>query len=628
MLIGDWDRHSDQWKWARYNEKDQVIYKPIPRDRDQAFSKYDGAMLSILMNIPPLRHMQTFKDEIRNVKWFNREPYAQDLAFITSAGKEVWQEEAKKLQEEITDEAIDNAFAKLPKEVQDETTESIKTSLKKRRTHLQEYAFEYREVLLKTAIITGTDKKEKFVITRMPNGDTQVKMYSIDKGDTETLLLDKTYNKKDTKEIWIYGLDDDDIFEVKGKPKKAITIRLLGGQNHDVYTVENGKRIKIYDFKSKQNTYNTDSKTQKLLTDDYETNSYDYEKPQYDVWAGYPLVGYNPDDGVKLGALANYTINNFNRRPYSQKHSLKANYYFATDGFELGYSGKFMNIASKWNFGFDVWYTSPNFSINYFGYGNETPNFDDDLSMDYNRVKLQVFRIAPSFFKNGRNGSKLELQLPFETMEVDKTANRYVDEPGAIKPDLFEHRQFGGVVAKYSFTSYDNLSLPALGMGFTLTGMWKTSLDKLEQNFPYLESSLNFVNKITHDDALVFATTFKGKVLLNNNYEFYQAATLGGDMDLRGYRQQRFTGKQSFYQSSDLRFTLGSWKSSFIPMKYGILGGFDYGRVWVENDNSRKWHTSYGGAVWINAVDALTARVSYFQGTDGGRISFGLSFGL
>jgi hypothetical protein len=55
-------------------KKNKVIYKPIPRDRDR-FSKYDGALLSILMNIPALRHMQTFKDDIKNVKWFNREPY-------------------------------------------------------------------------------------------------------------------------------------------------------------------------------------------------------------------------------------------------------------------------------------------------------------------------------------------------------------------------------------------------------------------------------------------------------------------------------------------------------------------------------------------------------------------------
>ena len=42
MMLGDWDRHMDQWRWAKYEEADGKIWKPIPRDRDQAFSKYDG----------------------------------------------------------------------------------------------------------------------------------------------------------------------------------------------------------------------------------------------------------------------------------------------------------------------------------------------------------------------------------------------------------------------------------------------------------------------------------------------------------------------------------------------------------------------------------------------------------
>ena len=47
MLIGDWDRHEDQWRWALFNNPDGTkTYKPIPRDRDQAFSIFDGNLLS------------------------------------------------------------------------------------------------------------------------------------------------------------------------------------------------------------------------------------------------------------------------------------------------------------------------------------------------------------------------------------------------------------------------------------------------------------------------------------------------------------------------------------------------------------------------------------------------------
>ncbi|KGO94331.1 metallophosphoesterase [Flavobacterium subsaxonicum] len=627
MLIGDWDRHGDQWRWARYKEKDSVVYRPIPRDRDQAFPKYDGALLSILMNIPGLRHMHTFKEDERNIKWLNREPYALDLAFIKQAGEQVWLDEAKALQQSLTDEAIDKAFAGLPAEMQDEISDDIKAKLKARRAKLERFALDYRETLLKTVLITGTDKKERFVITRMPAGDTDVKVYSLKK-DGEVLVHSHTYNKKQTKEIWIYGLNDDDTFEVTGKPKKPILLRLLGGQNHDTYTVENGKNIKIYDFKSKPNTYNNEGKAQMLLTNDYETNTYDPEKPKYNFIAGYPTIGYNPDDGTKFGAIFNYTVNNFNRRPFSRRHTVRLNYFAATNGFDVSYRGVFMNIASRWNFALDARFTSPNFSINYFGMGNTTPNYDDDLGLNYNRVKMQILKVAPSFFSESRNGSFIEFQAPFETIEIDGSRNRFVNQPGNIAERLFEHRQYAGVQALYSFSNFDNKSLPALGMSFFLSAGWKTSLDEIKRNFPHLEAGITFVHRLTADDRLVFASSVKTKLLFNNNFEFYQAATLGGDLDLRGYRRERFTGKQSVYHSTDLRFTIGKWKSSFVPLKYGILGGYDYGRVWLNNDTSNKWHQSAGGGLWLNAVDAVTARVTYFRGSDGGRMAFGLTFGF
>lgn len=627
MLIGDWDRHGDQWRWARFNGNDSIVYKPIPRDRDQAFPKYDGALMAILMNIPALRHMKDYKEDIKSVKWLNREPYPQDLAFITKSNENVWIEEATFLQQSLTDAAIDKAFSTLPPEMQDETIVELKTKMKARREKLNTYALQYRDVLLKTVLLTGTDKKEKFIITRLPKGDTEVKIYSLKK-DTETLVHSKTYNKKKTKEIWIYGLDDDDIFEVKGKGSKPITLRLLGGQNNDTYNIEQGKKVFVYDFKSKKNEYKTDKNTRLVLTDDYETNSYDPNKPAYNVVAGYPSVGYNPDDGVKAGAAVNYTVNNFNRRPYSQKHTVKAEYFFATDGFDLSYRGVFMNVASKWNFALDARFTSPNFSINYFGYGNETKNFDDDLGMNYNRVKLQIFRVSPSFFSQGRNGSFIEIKTPFETIEVDGARNRFVNQPGVLDASLFEHRQYGGIQATYKFENYDNASLPGLGLSFNVSGGWKASFDQFERNFAHLESGLTLVHKITRNENLVLATTLKTKLLFNNNYEFYQAATLGGDNDVRGYRRERFTGKQSFSQSSDVRLTLGRWKSSIIPMKVGMLGGFDYGRVWVDNESSAKWHQSVGGGLWLNGADALTIRATYFQSSDGGRVNVGLQFGL
>ena len=168
-----------------------------------------------------------------------------------------------------------------------------------------------------------------------------------------------------------------------------------------------------------------------------------------------------------------------------------------------------------------------------------------------------------------------------------------------------------------------------MGFGFSVAGSWKMNLNDTQRNFPTLESKLNFNHKIDANGKVVLATILKSKILLNNNFEFYQGATLGGDYDLRGYRNERFLGNRSFYQSSDIRWNLGKIRRSLIPMSYGILGGFDYGRVWVNGENSDKWHQSFGGGLWLNGLNVITAKITYFKSADEeARIAFGLGFGF
>jgi hemolysin activation/secretion protein len=169
-----------------------------------------------------------------------------------------------------------------------------------------------------------------------------------------------------------------------------------------------------------------------------------------------------------------------------------------------------------------------------------------------------------------------------------------------------------------------------MGMGFSIAGSWKMNINDTKRNFPELESKLNFNHKIDANGKLVLATILKSKILFNNNYEFYQGATLGGDYDLRGFRNERFLGKQSFYQSSDIRWNIGKIKKSIVPMSYGILGGFDYGRVWETNEDSTKWHQSYGGGLWLSGLNVITARLTWFKSIEEeeARISFGLGFGF
>ena len=624
MLLGDWDRHQDQWRWAEHQQDTVNLYRPIPRDRDQVFARYDGVLLKLLLNIPAIRHFQHFDEEPKSLKWLNKSGYPLDIAFIHQSEEKDWVEQAKFIQENLSDEAIDNAFAQLPPKAQDETTKQIIADLKIRRSKLQEWALERYRFLQKRVILTGTDKKDRFEINRLENGQTEIKFYRIKKSGVE-LVSERMYSTDLTQEIWIYGLDDDDEFLVKGKSSKYIKIRLIGGQNHDNFTIENGRKVVVYDYKTKKNTIENNGNARVKLTDNYNLNNYDFYKPKYNVFFALPNAGYNPDDGVKIGSSVTYEVNRFNRDPFSQKHGFSAMYYFATNGYELGYNGEFVNVISDWNLNLNARFTSPNFSINYFGFGNEVENFDDELEMDFNRVKMQTLSFSPALVRIGRYGTKIKIGLNFERIKVDETDGRFVTLSSQVNPEVFHNQYFFSPTLGYSYENYDFKAFPTLGFTFNAQATWTMNLEETERNFTTIESHIGFTHKLIPSGKLVFSTLFKGKWILNDEFEFFQGATLGGNDGIRGFRNERFLGKTSFAQSSDLRLLLGAGKG-LIPVKYGILGGFDYGRVWNEGEDSNKWHTSFGGGIWLNAAEMTSLNLSMFHSEEGNRIAFGLGF--
>jgi hypothetical protein len=626
MLLGDWDRHQDQWRWAKTKKDNKTVYIPMPRDRDQVFSNMsDGLLLGIGTKlIPAARKLKGYQGDLKNPKWFNVSPYPLDMAVIDHSDKSVWDEQVKIITTNLTDEVIDEAFLFVPKELQNETLEGIKNTLKVRLTNLQKITDKYYYCVSKYAVIKGTDKDDWFEIERQEDGNTKVTAYRIKNGKKADVFHERVYNKKITKEIWIYALDDDDVMHVIGDGNNPIRLRLIGGQNNDIYNIEDGRKVKAYDYKSKENTFKTKKGSLKLI-DDYETNVYDYKKLKNNANQFLPIIGFNPDDGVKLGFSNTYTAYGFERNPFSSQHNVSTSYYFSTNGFDLKYSGEFANVIGRLNVGVLAQFTSPNYSVNFFGFGNETinPNVNEqDESLDYNRVKLSTFKLAPSIIKKGELGSEFKLEFSYESIEVEETQDRFINV-FYNSNNIENTNNFIGTELSYKFLNRDNSAYPTTGVQSDFRIGYKTNIDN-SADFGYFIPSLSFDNNITADGKLVFATKLKGHITFGNEYEFYQAASIGANDGLRGYRNQRFTGKHAYYQLTDVRYTFKKMKTGILPINLGIYGGFDYGRVWLSNDKSEVWHNSYGGGLLIIAAEYFTANISVFNSADSARFAFAL----
>lgn len=628
MWLGDWDRHADQFRWATIKKsEDEIIYEPIPRDRDQAFSNFDGIFTQTITTlIPALRKFQTFGNDIKNVTAFNSNAISNDIIILNQTNLKQWIEQATELEKSLNNETIEQIFNDLPLGIQDNTSNEIKEKLLQRKKHLIKWATEYYKFLNENVIIKGTNKDDLFEINRLKDGRTEVKITRRkNELDANDRIFQKTFDPKITKEIWLYGLNDDDRFEVKGNNKSKIKVLLIGGQNTDTYAIDNSHNIKIYEYKLSECLFEGEKVSNKM-TDDYDLNHYDYKKRKQNVRQILPYVAYNPDDGFILGGLAQFTKLGYELNPFTQKHSVGARYFSATNGFEISYTGEFARIFGKSNFKIETRYTTPAFAQNFFGLGNETENLEDELDIEYYRTRLEQFNFKPSIVRRGRLGSELELSIPFDYIKPNDNENRYVEQN--LTNEELESKQFLGVETTYLFANKNNNSFPTLGIEFSILAGWKINVETSKQNFAYLSSAFQLDYPILKDDKLTLSSIWEVNLISNQNFEFYQSANIGGKNGLRGFRNERFSGQTSYYQNTDLRLNITDFNAGILPAKFGVFAGFDYGRVWLKNEDSNKWHTAFGGGLFVNASGLLTFQTSYFSSVEGGQFIFGLGLGF
>ncbi|MHA6280367.1 metallophosphoesterase [Salinimicrobium sp. CAU 1759] len=626
MLIGDWDRHEDQWRWAEFEDSDgNRLFRPIPRDRDQVFSNFDGAFFNTLRGLTGFANQFAVYDEdIKDIEWFNSAAVGLDRSLIQNITREQWLEQARYLQENITDEVVQEAFSNLPPETVGESTERIINNLKARRNNLVDLTERYYKYFAKVGIISATDKDDLVEIERLPQGETRVGIYRIKDGEKADVVSERIYDPKFTRELWVYGLDDDDEFEVYGDHKSQILVRIIGGQNNDIYRIKNGKNIKVYDYKSLPNTVEINDGADITFTDNYEVNVFDKDRKIYSTTAVLPAVGYNPDDGFQVGLSTSFTKYGFRRNPFTAQHRFRGGYYFATQSFDLRYQGEFANAFREWNFLVGAHFTNPSYTHNFFGLGNETQSFEEELGKDYNRVRISRIGGEAGIVKESPFGRFYKLAASFEGVQIEETEDRFLSENYPEDASFYERLYFAGLEGTFRYESYDNVLNPTNGMRFQVIGGGKINTGETENFYGYINPYLGFYRSVIRSRKLVLNTRVDAKVNFGDSFEFYQAATAGGAENLRGFREERFAGESSFVWGNDLRYSFDSFKTRFFPVQIGIFGGYDVGRVWLDGEDSNLWHDSYGGGFWITGAEAVSAKVNLFTGGEKPRFSFSL----
>ncbi|WP_425389434.1 metallophosphoesterase [Ekhidna sp.] len=634
MWIGDWDRHDDQWRWAQIDKEKGNIYRPIPRDRDQVFFVNEGIIPTLAARKWALPKIEGFDEEVDWAPGISQNARFFDRTFMNEPDWNDWHEEIQFLKNQLTDEVTENAVAQWPDPIEELTGERIISGLKARRENMESYARELYLFLSREVDITGSDKHEYFLVEHLNEDQTKVTVRKRKKdGELEQVIYERLFLADETKEIRLYGFDGEDVFEVKG-PKSNIKVRIIGGTDKDLIINGNAdeklKNVKVYDrYKSTQVQGNARGILK--LSDKPGINRYNRKAYQYDVLMPLITAAINPDDGIFLGGGFMFTKHGWRKEPFAAKHTLTAVRAFETSSFQIDYSGEFTDVFGQWDLTTSVLWQQPFFVNNFFGVGNETEfQMDqfiapDDDPIDYYRVRMDRFDLNIGVSKNVGAKAKFYISPGFKSVEVKETANRFITEQ-PTNENIFRENQYGRLVTGISFDSRDNKVLPKAGMTAMAEVEHLEALTDFSKNTTKINAEWAFYLTTRLPSRLVIANRLGMSHIINNEFDFFNASTLGGRSNLRGYRRTRFYGQSSLYHNLDLRLKIASFRSYIFPGQFGLLAFHDIGRVWVDGENSDEWHAGKGFGIWVSPLNTVVLNLNYAFGEDENLPTFSMNF--
>lgn len=628
MFIGDWDRHEDQWRWAAYDNGKNTLYQPIPRDRDQAYFVSQGLLPRIISRKWILPKIQGFDYQIRDINTFNYNARYVDRAFLTELSEQDWLDEAKAFQQNMTEATIDSAIAKLPQN--DPHASEIINKLKQRKKDMVQYAQAYYQFLAKEVDIVASDKDEFIEVIRQEDGQTEVSIFDKNKKDEKgKQTYHRIFQPTITKEIRIWGLDGDDKFSVKGQAEKGIRVRLIGGKGKDAFVdsskvARGAKKTLIYDKTKNTLIQGSEETADKTSDSDKRINDLDRFAFVYDRIAPLGSFAYNPDDGIFIGGGVQLTKQGFRKTPYKTQHNLSGNYAFSTKAFNLFYVGNFVDLIGKADLELKITLQQEGITDNFFGLSNESV-YLKEKGIRYYRTKLSNYENS-AILKNHFNKLTLYYGVVFTGFDVSENTNRFINDFAPAGSELYAEKDYLGIKTGLTIDTRNNPVIPTRGLRWDISGTYQHGIsNNYKDEYFNLKSDIAFYHTFKLPATVSFGTRFGGGINLAD-YEFYQANSLGGLSNLRGFRRTRFSGKSSFYNNTEVRVKLLTLKSYLFPANLGVLAFNDVGRVWNPNEKSDKWHHGYGGGIWLAPFQMAVISGTYAMSEEDKIVTIKLGF--
>lgn len=606
LFLGDWDRHQDQWRWARLGDSDTVPWTPIPRDRDQAFAKFDGLLLGLArLSAPQLVEFSPTYPSMVGLTWNAR---VVDRRLLTGLEWPVWDSVATALQGRLTDAVIDNAVQHLPAELRKLNQAPLAGALRHRRDQLPLAARRFYRLLAGEADAHASDKAERVEAAHPADGVLELSIYPAGAAQA-TPLFHRRFVRSDTREVRLYLEGGDDSVMIQGPGSGAPLLRVIGGGGDDrVIDSSRSGRTRFYDARGtnavgglRRVPLDTRPYPDFRLSDSTPYPARDWGG----FWRFRPWMSSGPEVGFFFGGgVVRYDFG-FRKRPYRSKLALRAGYATGADAFRAEFRGEFWRVNSRVRTelllrasGIEV--------VRFFGFGNETPRIAPDF---FYRVPQQQYVAAPSVtFPFGGSGA-FTIGPVLKYAHTNLEAGRFISVSQPYGVGSF------GEVGGAAGVEWDTRNGPAATRGVRLLaggGVYPAVWDVTETFGEVHGEASTYLTPRTGSFGPTLALRAGGKKVWGR-YPFFESAFVGGASTVRGLREQRYAGDAALYGNAELRARLGRF-FVVLPGEFGVFGLADAGRVFLEGESSDQWHTGVGGGIWFafletaNTISVAVAR--------------------
>lgn len=656
FLINDVDRSRDNYDWARFGEKGAYTWRPLPRDRDQAFADARGLMNALIVR-------RVFPKQIPfgstyDLAGLTYTTYPIDRRLLQRLDANDFREVSLRVQRAITDSVIGEVIAQMPPEWRANTDadERISSALRARRDALRTVAMAFYADLAGEVDVHGTNEADRVEVLRHADGRVTVTITDPEGSPTVVQRSDgavvttvgggiagrdafysRTFLPSETNEVRVYAGGGDDVATVRGAPSAGIIVRVIGGEGSDALADSAGG--------SKTFFYDAEGSNRLTLAGGTRVNTRPWKPMEIEEgfrldsdfrpdWGGssglMPAFDYNTSAGVIIGIGQRVRKYGFRRVPYHWEYG--ASLQVGTGNGRLGVTGygdyRFENSPGAMRLEAQATQLE---ATRFFGYGNNTVEVPRELSV----VDQRMLTLEPSLVRvvgwRAREGTESEIKggdtakysglrpLVGELSVGPRFA--WIDpEPMAGSPLLTSavvgSDDFGlaGAQAAFELDRTDDDAVPTAGWRMEAKVAAYPALLGLDDAFGTATAGGAFYVPFGRLGGPHIALRAGGSVAAGE-YPAQFAPAIGGRRSLRGYSWRRFAGDAALNGGAELRVPVGTI-NVLLRSQLGVFALADAGRVWFDGASDGGWHTGIGGGFWLAAL-GQSVSVAYAHGESG-----------